>query len=482
MEPLPVDLLAQAVGGRLMSGNPRTVVRGVSTDSRTLAPGDLFVPLKGERFDGHDFVPDALARGAAATFWQEGRPFPVRGGASAAAGGRGAVPGGAAVIAVDDPLAALHRLAKWQRSRLGARVVAVTGSNGKTTTKDMAAAVLSVRWSMAKSAGNYNNEVGLPLAVLAAPRGTQVLVLEMAMRGPGQIRQLAEIARPDVGIVTNVGPVHLELLGSIENIAKAKQELVEALPEDGWAVLNADDPLVRAMAGAARSRTIFYGCGPEADVQASAVVSRGLEGIEFTLHWQGQRRRISVPAPGRHNVYNALAAAGAALALGLTLDEVAWGLAAYSKHASAMRMELRVRSDGVRVINDAYNASPASMAAALELLRELDGGRRVAILGDMLELGPLSEAAHREVGRVAAATRVDQLAAVGRWSGTMAAAAVEAGLAPGRVATFPDAAAAAAWAKGFVRPGDVVLVKASRGLRLERVAAALLEGQGGESA
>lgn len=469
MEPLRADRIAQIVGGRLEGGDPSTIVSGVSTDSRTVQPGELFVPLKGERFDGHDFVPEALNRGAAATFWQAGRPL-VRGGDA-----------GAAVIAVDDPLTALHRLASWYRTRLGARVVAVTGSNGKTTTKDMATALFAARWSVAKSAGNYNNEIGLPLAILAAPPGTEVLVLEMAMRGPGQIRQLADIARPDIGIVTNVGPVHLELLGTMERITAAKQELVEALPEHGWAVLNADDPRVRAMAGAARGRVLLYGCSADADVRADHVATRGLEGVEFTLHWRGEQCRVSVPAPGKHNVHNALAAATAALAVGMTLEEISRGLLAFGEHASGMRLELRTRPDGVQVINDAYNASPASMAAALELLGELKGTRRVAILGDMLELGPVSEAAHREVGQAAAAVGVDWFVAVGRWAETMAAAAVEAGLPPDRVMVLPDAQEAASWARRFVRPGDVVLVKASRRLRLERVVAELLAGEGGET-
>ncbi|HEY8416928.1 MAG TPA: UDP-N-acetylmuramoyl-tripeptide--D-alanyl-D-alanine ligase [Limnochordales bacterium] len=463
MEPLPVEAIARAAGGALAAGDPKAMVRGVSTDSRTLRPGELFVPLVGERFDGHDFLGDAVARGAAAVLVREGRALPAL--------------AGAAVITVDDPLAALHRLARWHRERLGARVVAVTGSNGKTTTKDMAAAILSVRWSTRKSRGNYNNEVGLPLAILGAPAGTEVLVLEMGMRGQGQIRQLADVAQPHVGVVTNVGPVHLELLGSLEAIARAKRELVEALPADGWAVLNADDPQVRGMAAHCAGRVLRYGLDSGADLRASDVISRGLAGVEFTLHWQGRSVQVTVPAPGRHHVYNALAAAGAALALGCDLDAVVRGLLAFPLHASAMRLEVRERPDGLRVINDAYNASPASMQAALALLAEVEAERRLAVLGDMLELGPLSDAAHREVGRRAAAAGVDHLVAVGRWAETVCAAAVDAGLPPERAEALPDAQAAAARVAALVRPGDVVLVKASRGLKLERVAEALLAGE-----
>ncbi len=468
MEPLAVETIAHVAGGHVAGGNPGTLVRGVSTDSRTLRPGDLFVPLAGERFDGHDFIADALGRGAAATLIRQGRPLPQA--------------GEAAVVLVDDPLLALHRLAAWYRARLGARVVAVTGSNGKTTTKDMVAAILTRRWSVAKSQGNYNNEVGLPLAILSAPRGTGVLVLEMAMRGPGQIRQLAAVARPEIGIVTNVGPVHMELLGSMDAIAAAKAELVEALPGTGWAVLNADDPRVRAMARRTPARSLLYGLEPGLELWASDVTSRGLEGSEFTVHWRGERARVALPAPGRHNVYNALAAAGAGLALGMRLDEVVQGLLAVAGHVSGMRLEIHRRADGVQVINDAYNASPASMASALELLAEARGERRVAILGDMLELGPVAEEAHQDLGRRAAAARVDLLAYVGQWAPTVLAAAAAAGMPPERAVALPDAAAAAEWAMGAVRPGDIVLVKASRGLRLEQVAARLLRAEGGERA
>src|SRR5690606_37089781 len=301
MEPLSLETVARAAGGTLLSGDPKSLVRGVSTDSRTVQAGELFVPLAGPNFDGHDFIPAAIKRGAAGTLLERGRPEPV--------GLCGAV------IQVDHPLAALHRLAHWYRQRLGARVVAVTGSNGKTTTKDLAAAILSVGRATRKSEGNFNNEVGLPLAILGAPRGVEVLVLEMGMRGTGQIRELAAIARPDVGVVTNVGPVHLELLGTMDAIARAKGELVESLPATGCAVLNGDDPYVRAMAGRCRAHVLTYGLETGVDVRATDIVSHGLAGIQFTLHWRGRAVRCTLPAPGRHNVYNALAAAAAALAL-----------------------------------------------------------------------------------------------------------------------------------------------------------------------
>ncbi|MBO8142088.1 MAG: UDP-N-acetylmuramoyl-tripeptide--D-alanyl-D-alanine ligase [Firmicutes bacterium] len=460
MDPLTADAVARQVGGALLAGDGGVVVRGVTTDSRGPLQGRLFVPLKGERFDGHDFIHQALDGGATACFIGPGRPVPES--------------SRAAVIRVDDPLAALQRLATCQRARLAARVVAVTGSNGKTTTKDMIAAVASVRWRTVKSQGNYNNEIGLPLAVLAADRTTEVLVLEMGMRGVGQIRDLARIAKPHVGVVTNVGPVHLELLGTMEQVARAKAELVEELSGDGFAVLNADDRRVAAMARRTQATPVLYGTGTEAAVRATGIASRIDRGVEFILSWQGRSKPVMVPAPGRHNVHNALAAAAAALVLGMDLEEVAAGLLAFPDHASGMRLEVRERSDGVRVINDAYNASPASMRAALDFLAELPAKRKVAVLGDMLELGPAAAEAHRDVGRMCAAAGVAALVAVGRWAPTVAAEACKFGIPAGSVFACRDASEAGELAAGLVKPGDAVLVKASRGLRLEQVAERLL--------
>lgn len=463
MDPRTLEQLAQDAAGVLAQGHPHTVIRSVSTDSRTIGPDQLFIPLAGRRFDGHAFLPDAAARGAAAALVRRG------------AVPQEAWPKGMGVIVVDDTLAALQRLAAAQRSRLQGTVTAVTGSVGKTTTKDMLAAIGRVRARLVATKGNFNNEIGLPLTVLEADETTELLVLEMGMRGAGEIRALARLARPHAGIVTNVGPVHVERLGGLEGIAAAKRELVEELPADGVAVLNGDDPPVRGMADGAPCRAVFFGLSKDNDVRAAAVESFGERGSRFVLQYGGRERAVALPVPGRHHVMNALAAAAAALAIGFDLDDVVRGLAAAHEQRSAMRTDVTLTEGGIRVVNDAYNAGPASMAAALQLLSELQADRRVAVLGDMLELGPLAEQAHAEVGKEAARLGVDVLIAVGRWGPVMARSAAAAGLRDENVHVCRDAAEAAALARRLVRPGDAVLVKASRGVMLEQVAERLLQ-------
>lgn len=458
MDRLTLEQVAAEVEGTLVQGDRHAVVEAVSTDTRALTPGSLFVPLIGDTFDGHTFIADALASGAAATL------------ANADATISAHVPSTAAIIRVDDTLTALQRLAAGQRSRLSGRIAAVTGSTGKTTTKDMLAAIAGTRGSVVATKGNFNNEIGLPLTLLDADQFTEVLVVEMGMRGRDEIRALARIARPDVGVITNVSPVHVELLGTVDNIAAAKRELIEELPGDGVAVLNGDDAHVRAMAANAPGSVVLFGKGEHNDVRATNVQGFGEHGFRFVLHYQGCAAPVNVPVLGTHNVMNALAAAAAAFALGFDIDNVVSGLAAVAAWRSAMRTELHTTPDGVRIINDAYNAGPVSMAAALELLSEMTGERRIAVVGDMLELGELSQDAHTEVGRDVARRDIDILVAVGKYAPTVVRAAVDAGM-PGTHATAcRDAGEAAALVGQMIKPGDVVLVKASRGVRLERVA------------
>jgi len=461
MDPLTLEQVAADAAGTLVQGDPGALVHGVSTDSRTVEAGRLFIPLVGERFDGHSFIGEALARGARATLASTGKTWPDE------------VPPECGVIVVDDTLAALQRLASAQRRRLKAQVAAVTGSVGKTTTKDMLAAVGRTRARVVATKGNFNNEIGLPLTLLDADASTDLLVVEMGMRGPGEIRALAGLARPHVGVVTNVSAVHLERLGTLENIALAKRELIEALPPGGVAVLNGDDPSVRAMAHQAPGDVLFFGLAADNDVWATDVQGLGEHGSRFVLHYQGRSTAVELPVPGRHHVMNALAAAAAAFALGFDVDDAARGLAAADRRRAAMRTEVWTTPDGVRVINDAYNAGPASMAAALELLSEMHGERRVAVVGDMLELGALARQAHARVGRAVAGLGIDLLIAVGQWASVVAAEAVSAGMQAERTSVCRDGADAARLAARLVRPGDTVLIKASRGLRLEQVAETL---------
>lgn len=469
MHSLTIEQVAGIIGGTLLQGDAAAVVHGVTTDSRSVTTGQLFIPLHGERFDGHDFIAGALDGGAVAAVVAKGKV--------AALGATFAAAPGAGFVAVPDTLHALHELAMDARQRLGGvegRVVAVTGSVGKTTTKDMLAAMLAVRWSTTKSAGNFNNEIGLPLTLLRADGSTEALVLEMGMRGLGEIRALARIARPDVAVITNVSEVHLERLRTVERIATAKRELVDELPQEGIAVLNGDDELVRQMAAHAPGRVMTYGLDAGNEVKAADVVMRGAAGTDFTLWMGDDSYKLHVPVAGRHNVYNALAAAAAASAVGLELSEIAQGLAAFAADRSDMRLQFMDRGDGAQIINDAYNASPVSMRAALDVLAQPTAGRRVAVLGDMLELGPLTREAHTAVGRQAVAAGVDVLIAVGDEASTIVSAAVAAGLDEADAFVCADSREAAHVAAEIVRAHDVVLVKASRGVALETVVDRLL--------
>lgn len=484
MKTVSVEQLARFIGqGTSVHGDPGTPVRGVSTDSRTIGPGQLFVALVGDRFDGHQFVEAAVARGAAAVVADPARlPEPVRR-RWLDGGGEGHLP---PLIAVEDTLAALQAAAAGYAGWLGVTVVAVTGSTGKTTTKDMLAAVLGGWQPTIKSRDNQNNDIGVPLTLFQAEADTRFAVVEMGMRGPGEVARLCRVARPTVGVITNVGPVHVGRLGSVEAVAAAKAELVASLPAEGAAVLNGDNPWCRRMAAMSAAPVLWYGRARDAAVRLLAVESRGFEGIEVEvgLAWpQGVpggpgrgapgQERLRVPIPGRHNGHNAAAAATAALRLGCPWEAVVAGLARVDEARTGMRMEV-VRLGGITLIDDAYNASPPSMGAALATLAEVDGGRKVAVLGDMLELGDYAPDAHRHVGRWAAEAGVDVLIAVGQWAETVLEGAREAGF-RGEATAAADAAGGAAAASAVVRPGDICLVKGSRGVHLEHVVASLKE-------
>jgi len=446
-----IESLGSLLRSHRATGGER--LRRVVVDSRQVRRGDLFVALPGERRDGQEFVLDAVAAGAGGLLVRELSPE---------------VPDGVAVFAVDDTLAALQRLAAGRRDRRHARVIGVTGSVGKTTTKEIVAAVLGARYRVLKNEANYNNEIGLPLTLLRLTQRHQRAVLEMGMYALGEIRTLCEIARPEVGVVTNVGPSHLERLGSMEAIAAAKAELVESLPPQGYAILNADDPLVMTMAGRTRAQVLAYGASEGADVRATDIESRGLEGVSFVLHWRGGSERVATRLPGRHIVSNALAAAAVGLADGMPLAEVAAALAAAQV---PLRLQVHRGRNGATILDDTYNASPASMAAALDLLAEIPG-RRIALLGDMAELGAASREGHLAMGRRAAET-ADIIHAVGEEAQLIAGAAREGG--HGDVHHWPSKERAAAAVAADLRPDDVVLLKASRAMAFETLLDVLKE-------
>ena len=371
-------------------------------------------------------------------------------------------PEGVAVYVVADTLQALQMMAAGRRRRFPVEVIGVTGSVGKTTTKEITASVLSRRFRVLKNEANYNNEIGLPLTLLKLTRRHERAVLEMGMYAPGEIRQLCEIAQPRAGVVTNVGPVHLARLGSIEAIAEAKTELVEALPADGYAVLNGDDPRVRAMSGRTRATAVLYGASEGCDVRGTGLESGGLSGFSFDIEHGGRKARVQTKLPGPHLLHNFLAAAAVGLMEGMTLEEVAEAL---SRTRAQLRLKVYKGRNGSTILDDTYNASPASMLAALALLADASG-RRIAVLGDMRELGAQEEKGHRIVGREAARV-VDELHTVGELGRIIADEARKSGHEAVREWATKEEAARAVSKK--LTKGDVVLLKASRALELETV-------------
>jgi UDP-N-acetylmuramoyl-tripeptide--D-alanyl-D-alanine ligase len=461
MIPLSLAEVAAAVGGVVHDDLDRAAVTAPAfIDTRNPVPGGLFVAVVGEQVDGHDFAAAACAAGAAGVL--------------------GARPTGVPTVVVDDPVAALGRLARHLHGRLHATVLALTGSQGKTGTKDFLAQVLAAAGETVWTEGNQNNEIGVPLTVLRATPETRFLVLEMGARGVGHIAELCEIAPPRVAAVLNVGTAHIGEFGSREAIAQAKGEIVEALDADGTAVLNADDELVAAMARRTSARVLTFGVGGEVTWRGLELDDLGRPALE--LGYAGRWSSLHLLEAGAHQVANAAAAAAMALAAGVSWDVVVEALG-QARSLSPWRMALHERADGLVVVNDSYNANPASMLAALEALAAIGerGGRRtVAVLGEMLELGPTSAEQHAEVGVGAATLGIDVLVTVGEAAGAITDGARRTPGWSGQVVPTAGREHAADWLRQNVSARDVVLVKASRGAALEHVADALVERQAGE--
>ncbi|MEP6680088.1 MAG: UDP-N-acetylmuramoyl-tripeptide--D-alanyl-D-alanine ligase [Chloroflexota bacterium] len=452
---IPLQDLLAATGGQLIGTTTVSSFSTAAVDSRRVTPGCCFVALRGERVDGHHFAADAVRGGASVLL--VARPVDLPAGAQAA------------VVQVADPLRALQDLAAWWRARTAVRVVGITGSTGKTIAKEITADLLARTLGVLRNEGNLNSESGLPMTLLRLEPSHEAAVLEMSMYTVGEIARLAEIARPEVGVVLAVHPTHLQRAGSIEAIARAKAELPAALPRDGLAVLNADDWRVAVMRDATRAEVRTFGLDAAADVRAEQIASNGLGGTEFTVHAPWAVRRLRSATPGRHLVPHALAAIAVAERFEVPIDEVAAALAAGS--SAAHRMQLVEAASGATVVDDTYNASPVSMSAALDFLGETPvppGRRRLAVLGDMLELGPEEERLHREIGTRAAGI-VDALVAVGPRGRWIAGAARAAGLS--RVGEAGDADEAGQLLERDLAPGpgDLLLVKGSRGIGLDRV-------------
>ncbi len=452
MIPRYLSELAPVVRGRLHGED--VLVRSVVSDSRAAVRGALFVALRGERVDGHEFVGDALARGAVAAL--VARPLD-----------------GVPCLEVADPGAALLELARDERRRRpSTRVVGITGANGKTSTKDLTAAVLATRFRTHASPASFNTEVGLPVTLLGAAPDDEVIVAEMGARRVGDVALLCEIARPEIVVVTNVGVAHLEVFGSWEAIVEASAEPVEALGEDGLAILNADDAVVRTYGDRTRAGVLWFGRSPDAQVRAEDVALDEEGRARFVLATPEGREPIELRVPGEHMVDNALAAAAVGRALGIPGPEIA--VALKGARVSAWRMETFTTRDGVRVVNDAYNANPESMAAGLKAARWMAReGRLVAVLGHMAELGPISLAEHERLGELVVRIGVERLITVGEPARAILLAAVREGLEPEHAVAVDTPLEALEEVRRIVRPGDVVLVKGSRVVGLEVIAEGL---------
>lgn len=447
--------LAALLGVALPAGvEPSTPLAGVTTDSRQVAPGQIFVGLRGERFDGADYAAAALAQGAALAVIE-----------------RRVEEAGDRQLVVPDALAAFSQMARWWRTQMPAKVFAVTGSAGKTTTKDLIASICAERGPTVATVATENNEIGVPKTLLRLTKDDAFCVLEFGMRGRGQIKQLADIALPEIGVITVIGDAHLGLLGSREAIAESKAELLPLLPPHGAAVLNADDFFFALFSGMCTCPVVSFGFAEEADVRCLEVLEEALDHSRARVRIGEETVELQVPLPGRHNLMNALAAAAAGLASGATPGQIKEGIENYG--GAAMRGQIIAHESGATIIDDSYNANPTSMAASLQMLSGAPG-RRILVFGDMLELGETASHAHRRVGKLAAEAGVELMVTVGELAAQAAEAAAERGVET-RVANSPEEAAE--WLGPRLEKDDIVLIKGSRGMALDRAVRRLLDAE-----
>jgi len=460
MENFTVGDILKATKGRLVKGNASSFVSGISTDSRTLEADDIFVALIGERFDGHDFIAQAVSRGAmGALVSRDVGDLPVR-----------------TLILVENTLQALGDIASLYRSGFNIPVVGITGSNGKTTTKDMTWLVLSQKYSVLKSEGNFNNAIGVPLTLFKLSRAHEMAVIEMGTGAPGEMSRLVEIAQPDVAVITNVGPTHLEFFGSIDKVAAEKGILAQAASS---VVLNADDPFVAKMRDVVDGTAISFGLVFTGKDACATVLAADIEqgqdgGPEFTLVVNERRIRIRLPSLGRHNVYNALAAAAVGILFRVSLDDIKEALESYK--GVSMRMQ-RVAVGGATIIDDTYNSNPVSLRAAVDFLSEAEcDGKRIVVVGDMLELGERSDELHREAGHFIASRPIHILVTVGDRSTKIAEAALDDGISKDRVVICETNSEAVAHLRSILGEDDIALIKGSRGMKMEGIVEALRTG------
>ncbi len=444
--------IAKATGGRMIGKNPECSLRGVSIDSRTTPRGALFVAIRGAHFDGHMFTSPAVAAGAAAVVVVD----------------PSAIPEGANAIVVADTERALGDIAAWWRSRFSVPCIGITGSNGKSTSKEMIAALTTLMGPTLKTEGNFNNLIGLPLTLFRWESAHRSAVIEMGMNAPGEILRLATITKPSIGLITNVTAAHLEKLGSVEAVARVKEELFDAMGEGTIAIINLEDPWIRKMGERRKGAKITFGMAQHADIQFLHMDMESLDEMKLKVRIQEKECSLTLPVPGAHNVMNALAAFAVGLALGLDPKEMVDRIERFQP--MAMRMEQIQLAGGVRLVNDSYNANPGSMRAAFRTVGAARrAGRFIAALGDMLELGEQSHALHREIGAAAAEMGVERLYTVGSFSSDIAEGAIAKGLHRSFVVACADVEDLSRRIEKEVNAGDVVLVKASRGMKMERV-------------
>ena len=446
------------VGGKLLQGSAAKAFRGVSINSRTIEKEELFVCIQGENFDGHNFLGEAINKGAAGIILSD----PVHLSGNMISGGNSPF-----VIQSQNTLRALQDLAGYQRTRFPFQVVAVTGTNGKSTTKEMIASIIETKYKTLKTQGNLNNHIGLPLTLLARKPEHEVGVLEMGMSAAGEIKRLAEIAKPDIGVITNISVGHLDQLKTIKDVQAAKGELFDAITKEGTAIVNADDPLVLELAKSLRVKKITYGIEQSSDVQASNIQNEGSSGFTFTAKVFNQTISVNLSQIGYCNIYNALAALATGHSLGISGKDMSRGLENYQQ--IPQRNE-QIHYEGVTLINDAYNANPQSMREALKTLSEFNTqGKRFLIIGDMLELGPLSESAHHELGQEIILSNVDHLVTVGPLASLVAESAKKNPRHPLQIGKFNTHAEAVSYLLRNVEKGDCLLIKGSRGTKMENI-------------
>jgi UDP-N-acetylmuramoyl-tripeptide--D-alanyl-D-alanine ligase len=456
MESLGIEEIIHACSAIPFNCGSVDQITGITTDSRKLQRGDLFVALKGEKFDGHEYAETAVKNGAAVVLSHQ------------------KLKGSTPYLLVGDTLAALHKLAKYYKSKFSIPFIAITGSSGKTTTKDMIASVLSEKYNVLKTEGNFNNAIGLPLTLFRLEKGHEICVIEMGMNSLGEIEVLADIVRPQAGVITNVGTAHIENLITRENILRAKLEMFTYFNSSNTAVINGDNDMLQKLETKSY-KVIRYGLESQNDCKAVDIVEKGEAGIAFNVLYQGKTESYQVPMPGIHNVYNALSAISIAKMYGLTSGEINNGLANFKP--SKMRMEIFKGCMNTKIINDAYNANPDSMMAAINVLSGMDApGRRVCILGDMLELGSYAAEGHSQVGRFAVENKVDVIIAVGKMASDIIRGASMVG-ANQQLYCFENNSEVIDNLKGIIKYNDTILVKGSRVMHMENIVESLREGR-----